>query len=619
MKKTLLTSSIIAAFTLNTHTTFANESFEIDEHIVVTANRSQQEQFLSLSATQVIGEKEIEILQPQSVTDLLDKVAGISVVNNGGAGQNSTVFMRGTNSGHTLVLVDGIRVGSATLGSTNFGAMSIAQIDRIEVVKGPRAALWGSDAIGGVIQIFTKKLSSGEGVVSVGVGSNNLRKADASFGLGSNDHNLTFTVAAEDSDGFSATKSDEYAYEQDDDGYDRLSFGAVGKSEISDEFTIHLASRWDQAGSEYDPKYGGANESDSDNYYVRLAGQYKKNALFTEVSAAKSRDQATTFGNGIKESDGNAIKTQREQFSILSQYSFDNNTAITAGFDWYTEKVAANYDLDGWSEGYQKWQDDDRDVSAVFTQLRHQANKFLFEGAIRHDDIEGLDAETTYNLSVGYQLSDDLLMSVSHATAFKAPSFNDLYWPGSGNPELKPEDVTSSELLVRKQYKNGVVEVSFFDSEIENLIAWAPNDLGAWQPSNINQAEISGVELSLAMQSGEFSHQLALSFIEAEDAEKNIQLARRPEFTGNYTVSYQWNDYAFNGVFSYRDESPDTTNESAVILDDYWLVDLSVNYQATEQVVITGKVNNIFDEEYETAQNYIADGINYTLTASYSF
>jgi vitamin B12 transporter len=601
------------------------------ENIIVTANRTQQEQFLALSATQVISKADIVAFQPQSITDLLDKVAGISVVKQGGGGQASSVFMRGTNNGHTLILVDGVRIASATLGSTSFGSISVALIERIEIVKGPRAALWGSDAIGGVIQIFTKKQHLGEGVISAGLGSNGLWKTDASIGLGNEEHSLTLTVSTEESDGFTATKIDGNAYDVDEDGYNRLSLGAIGESKVNDEFSLHLASRWEQGGAEYDqsikyynPANASANESEYENYYVRVAGQYQSGAVFTEISLATSQDQGETFGNAVKKSDSDEIKTQRDQFSALGQYSFSNATNITAGVDFYTEEVSTDTDKDAWTEGFQKWAVEERDVSAIYIQARHQADAFLFEGAVRRDDIEDVEVEATYNASVGYQINDTWLLSLNRSTGFKAPSFNDLYWPGSGNPDVKPESITSNEILIRNQFSHdgfdGSIEVSFFDSEIENLIAWAPDAItGAWKPSNINQAEIQGFELTLNATDGDFSHQLALSSIDAKDSKLDVQLARRPELTANYMIGYHWEDYTLSGAFSYRDESPEDTKVDSDVLDDYWLVDISLSYQATEKLAFIGKVNNLLDEEYETAQNYIADGTNFLVTATYSF
>jgi vitamin B12 transporter len=602
---------------------YANDA-NVDEmeKIIVTANRTQQDQFLSLSATQVISKADIVAFQPQSITDLLDKVAGVSVVKQGGGGQASSVFMRGTNNGHTLILVDGVRIASATLGSTSFGAISVALIERIEIVKGPRAALWGSDAIGGVIQIFTKKQDLGRGVISAGLGSNGLWKTDASIGLGNEEHSLTLTVSAEESDGFTATKIDGNAYDVDEDGYNRLSFGAIGESKVNDEFSLHLASRWEQGGAEYDqsikyynPENTSANENEYENYYLRVAGQYQSGAVFTEISLATSQDQGETFGNAVKKSDSDEIKTERDQFSALGQYSFNDETSITAGVDFYTEEVSTDTDKDAWTEGFQKWAVEERDVSAIYIQARHQADAFLFEGAVRRDDIEDVEVEATYNASVGYQINDTWLLSLNRSTGFKAPSFNDLYWPGSGNPDVKPESITSNEILIRNQFSHdgfdGSIEVSFFDSEIENLIAWAPDATGAWKPSNINQAEIQGFELTLNATDGNFSHQLALSSIDAKDSKLDVQLARRPELTANYMIGYQWEDYTLSGVFSYRDESPEDTKVDSDVLDDYWLVNLSLSYQATEKLSFIGKVNNLLDKEYETAQNYIADGTNF--------
>lgn len=616
---------------LTTATVRANDaSADTIENIVVTANRTQQDQFLTLSATEVITKEDIVAFQPQNVTDLLEKIAGISVVKQGGGGQESSVFMRGTNSGHTLVLLDGVRIGSATLGSTSFGAISVALIERIEVVKGPRAALWGSDAIGGVIQIFTKKQQSGEGIISAGFGSNGLWKTDASIGLGNEQHSLTLTVSAEENDGFTATKSDDSPYDTDDDGFNRLSFGAIGESKINDEFTLHLASRWEQGGSEYDqsikyynPDNAAADENEHENYHLRLAGQYQSGALFTEVSLATSQDQGETFGNDVAKSESDEIKTQRDQLSVLGQYSFSESTSITTGFDLYKEEVSTDTDKDPWTPGFQKWAVQERDVSGLFIQARHQLDVFLFEGAVRWDDIEDVEEETTYNASIGYQINDEWLVSINRSTGFKAPSFNDLYWPGSGNAELAPESITSNEILIRNKFSSdsidGSIEFSYFESEIDNLIAWAPGASGAWQPTNINQAEIEGYELSVYAASNNFSHQLALAFIDAKDANLDVQLARRPEFTANYTFSYHWQDVTLNSILSYRDESFEKAEKDADVLEDYWLANISLSYQATENLVVIGKVNNLFDKSYETAQNYAADGTNFLVTATYSF
>ncbi|KGJ99029.1 TonB-dependent receptor domain-containing protein [Thalassotalea sp. ND16A] len=608
----------------------------IDENILITANRSQQEQFLSLSSADIITSDEIKAMQVSSVTDILNTIAGINVVNQGGSGQSSSVFMRGTNSNHSLVLIDGVRVSSATLGSTNFSAMSPSQISRIEVVKGPRAALWGSDAIGGVIQIFTKQHAAGEGAVSVGIGSNGYVQGDAAIGLGNEQHSLTISVSTESSDGFNAYHSDplnDYDInEDDDDGYDRFSISAVGKSQVTNTLSLHLASRFESGNSEFDASYPDqpcwndpatacpvyyANEQDHENYSVKLSSQYQGDNIFSEVAIATSQDQGESFGNDTQKS---RITTERDQVSFINQYSFTGQSSVNLGLEYYNETVSTSSDLDPWTADFQSWAEDERDVSAVFLQGRHQQGQLLLEAAVRYDDIERLGSETTYNASIGYQPSDDWLVSLNRGTGFKAPTFNDLYWPGSGNPDLKPEEITNTEILVRHQFTDntldGSVEVTVFDSEITNLIAWAPNEFGLWFPANINAADIRGVEATVTANFNSIHNTLAIAFVEAEDGDTGKQLLRRPELTATYAIDYHWQDFSFSGMVTYRDESIDSGDAK---LDSYVLLDLGVSYQATANLSVNAKVNNLLDEEYETALNYLADGTNYKASITYSF
>lgn len=583
----------------------SNKGAENDslEQIVVTASRSQQDKFLSLSATEVIGKAEIEAIQPQNITELLNTVAGLTVTNLGGPGQSSSVFIRGTESNHTLILVDGVRVGSATLGTTSFSSMSVGLIERIEVVKGPRGALWGSDAIGGVIQIFTKKLKSGEGYVSGSVGSHGFWKTEAAIGLGNESNSLTFSAAKEESDGINAT---DYSGQEDEDGYERKSFSINGQSQLSDELSLNLVSRYEKGGSQYDNKWGGSDENQHKNYSVKVGGAYNSGKLLVETFIAKSQDQGGTFSGSANPKVVSEITTKRDQFNLVGDYSLNDKTSVVTGFDWYEERVS-NSGL-----AYAK---DKRIARGAFVQARHQQDKFLFEGAVRKDDIQGLDKETTYNLSVGYQLDNDWLVSLSKGTGFKAPTFNDLYWPGAGNPELKPENVESTDILVRNQFENGSVEVSIYDSEIENLIDWAPNAQGVWQPENIDNATAKGVDLTVSLQTGALSHSLAAGYVDTEDKATGKQLRRRPKVTATYTLGYQLDEVTANLTLDYRGNSQGSSERLSSAL----LTNLSLSYDITNELSVTGKVNNLFDKDYVVAEHYFTDGVNYQIAATYTF
>ena len=608
--KSLTQIAVASALLLSASSAVAssNEGIEDDsfEQIVVTANRSQQQQFLALSATQIIGQAEIQAIQPQNITELLNTVAGLTVTNLGGAGQDASVFMRGTNSNHTLVLVDGVRVGSATLGTTSFSSMSVGLIERIEVVKGPRGALWGADAIGGVIQIFTKKLKSGEGHVTAAMGSNNYWKTEAAFGLGDEMNSLTIAGTLEESQGFNAT---DYAGQEDKDGYDRQSFSINGQSKLTDEYSLNLVSRYEQGGSDYDPKWGGSNENEHENYSVKVGGAYNVTNVSIETFYSRSKDEGGTFLSSAVPKVVNEITTERDQFGLLGHYVLSEKTSFVAGFDWYEERV------ENTSLAYVK---DKRIARAVFVQARHEVNSFLFEGAVRQDDIQGLDKEVTYNLSAGYQLGDDWLLSLSQGTGFKAPTFNDLYWPGSGNPALKPEKVENTEILIRNQFDNGNVEVSIYDSEIENLIDWAPDANGNWKPDNIDNATTQGVDLTISLLTGDFSHLVAAAYVETEDKSTGKQLTRRPKVSATYTLGYQVDALTTNLVLDYRGESQED-EANTVTLSSVLLTNLSVSYQLSDEFSVTGKVNNVFDKDYVVAEHYLTDGVNYQLSASYTF
>lgn len=608
--KTLTQLAVASALLSSASSAMANSNDGAEdaslEQIVVTANRSQQEQFLSLSATQIIGQAEIEAIQPQNITELLNTVAGLTVVNLGGAGQSASVFMRGTNSNHTLVLVDGVRVGSATLGTTNFSSMSVALIDRIEVVKGPRGALWGSDAIGGVIQIFTKKLQSGEGIITASAGSNGYWKTEAAIGLGDDVNSLTLVATLEESDGINATT---FTGQEDEDGYDRQSFSINGQSQLSDEYSLDLVSRYEKGGSQYDSQWGGSDENEHENYSVKVGGAYNSANVSVETSFAKSQDQGGTFTGNVAPKEVNEITTKRDQFGLLGQYELSEKTSFIAGFDWYKERV---------SNTGSAYVTDTRNANAVFIQSRHQVNGFLFEGAVRQDDIQGLDKEVTYNLSAGYQLNDDWLLSLSQGTGFKAPTFNDLYWPDLGNETLKPEKVESTEILVRNQFDHGSVEVSFYDADIENLIDWAPDAEGIWHPENINNATAQGVDLTMSLQTGDFSHLVAAGYVETEDKSTGKQLLRRPKVTATYTLAYQLDALTANLVLDYRGDSEDN-KYSPVTLSSVLLTNISLSYQFSDEISVTGKANNLFDEDYTVAENYLTDGANYQLAVTYTF
>ncbi len=614
MKKKLVAA--IIASTLTPLTSFADTSDT--ETMLVTASRSNQEAFDALAAVEIFDRDVIEQIQPESISDLLGRVAGITATTQGSAGHQTSLFFRGTNSDHVLVLVNGVRVGSATLGSKELATMPLALIERVEVVKGPRAALWGSDAIGGVIQIFTRQMEPSAGKVGASIGHDSFWQVYGSLGLGNADHQYTVTAFAEKTDGYDIVEPDPaniYAADQPDaDGYDRQSVSLVGTSQITDAFSLEINAQQDKGNTEIDASFGG-DEFDHDNYHALIRGHWKTDTNHYQLSYAKSVDSNKDNAHQLSEWNTQSVfETSRNQVDGLAHMQYSRDNSVTVGAEWYDEEITS----------HTAYSDTTREAYAFFATARQNLDKWKFEQAIRYDDVGETDSETTYQLSAGYQLSDQWLVALSHGTSFKAPSFNDLYWPDAfgsrGNPDLVSETSSSSEVLTRYYKDNWSIEISAYQTDIDDLIEWAPVDpsdpFSAWQPSNVAKATIKGLDLAANVSYEQFSHQISASHIDAENEVTKSQLFLRPYFSANYNLGYQLNEFDLALNVSYQGQRNDS---SGVKLNSITLVNLTANYQVSNALAVFAKVTNLADKEYQLAYQYPGDGQGYRLGLDYQF
>ncbi len=614
MKKTILALVISSAF----GSTVSVAATDNTETIIVTANRSTQDKFDALASVDVIDRAAIEQIQPDSIAELLTRVSGVTATTQGSAGHQTSLFIRGTNSDHVLVLVNGVRVGSATLGSKEFATIPVALVERVEIVKGPRAALWGSDAIGGVIQIFTRQLDAGQGQVGASFGHDSFWQGYGAIGFGNNSHKYTLSAVAEKTDGYDVVTPDPNnifaANQPDADGYDRQSVSIVGLSQFSETFSLEVNAQFDQGNTEIDASFGG-DEFDHDNYHALVRGHWQIDSTHVQLSYAKSVDE--NEDNGSKQYDGavnSFFKTTRNQLTGIAQYSYANDSSITVGADWYDEEVAS----------HTLYSDTKRDAFAVFVSARQEANEWKVEQALRYDNVGETDSEVTYQFSVGYQFTDHWLVALSHGTGFKAPSFNDLYWPSAfgsaGNPDLVSETSTNTELLARYQQNNIEIEVSAYNTDIDDLIEWAPIDssdpFSGWQPTNVAKAKIKGLDASAKVQFEHFSHQASLSHVDAENEQTGAQLFLRPYFNANYNIAYQADAFDIAINVNYQGGR---TDSSGVELGSATLVNVNANYQVTDALTLHAKITNVADKDYQLAYQYPSDGQGYRIGLDYRF
>lgn len=605
MKKTLIALSITSA--LISTSSFANQTKnDINnnlETIVVTANRTPQTSTDILSSVKVINRADIDLSPANSVAELLNNVNGLQMSQAGGSGQQSSVFSRGTESRHTLVIIDGQRVGSATLGSVSYGDLSLTQIERVEIIKGPRAALWGSDAIGGVIQIFTRKLEGGGIAADIAYGNMNQKQASISVGLVHGDGSTAVTASSKSSDGY-----DVFApTESDDDGYDRENISLVGYQKINDSWRVNYLAKYDQGTTYYDDTFGGdTNTLSFDTLQWRVsADQNDSQSIFSQsFSLGYQEGNSVSYGGTTSEKDGDNFETTRLKASWLGNIQISKLFTSTSGFDLSKEEIKT---ADIYAE-------DSRNLYAAFTRLAFDNSSQIIDGAVRYDDMEGVDSKTTFNMSLGQRFSTDSLISLNIGTGFKTPTFNDLYYPTSGNPDLKSETSTSIELLLQTNIGNVKTDLSLYQTKIDDLIDWLCDASWNCSPANINTAEINGIELTLSTQVIGFYHEIQLNYLDAVDSDTDKPLIRRAKETGSYLISKGWDVIDFQASIHYQGEREDSGN---VTLDSYTLVNLSVNYHINESWEVGVKVNNAFDEEYFSLNNYNGQPAQYLLTVSY--
>ena len=559
----------------------------------------------------VITRADIELIQPKSVLDVLGTVAGFDVTVQGGRGQNASIFIRGANSNQTLVLVDGIRVSSASLGATSLQTIAPEMIERIEIVKGPRAAIWGSDAIGGVINILTRKLEGGEFVAGATYGTDNYQQLKAGLGFSHGDGATSVVINKEKSDGFDVLEG----ADNDDDGYDYTSIAIRGQQKVTGQFNLDWMLNADDGDTEYDnASFGGNDERDVTHHAWLVRGQYKAQighvANTTSVSVGQNRDLSKDGGTDFP----TRFETRRDQFSLLNHSQVFPHFQVSLGADLYKEELSSTT----------VYQNDERDVKALFAHTLYSLNNVTFEAAIRYDDVESIDSETSYNAGAGYQLSEDTRIALNVGTGFKAPTFNDLYFPASpyssGIPDLTSETSETVELVLETSAAGVDFGFSVFQTDVEDLIAWMPDENFFYKPENVNEVEIKGAELTAYYIGLGGTHQVNASYTDTEDKATGKQLIRRAKEKFVYQFDTKigelglYLEYQFNGE---RDDTSFATGD--LELDSYHLVNLAASYSLTPQLKLETRITNAFDEDYNTSIGYNTQeragyiGINYSM------
>ncbi|WP_136487356.1 TonB-dependent receptor [Vibrio sp. H11] len=562
-----------------------------DETVVVTANRFAQTLQSTTSPIEVVTRQDIERIQANNLLEVLRTLPGVQVAANGGYGQTQSLFVRGTNSSHVLVLIDGVRFGSATTGTASISAIPLVGVERIEFLRGSRAALYGSDAIGGVINIITATQGS-EHQISATAGSDNYYSGQLlTSGQVTDDLHMSLGLSGVDTDGYSVQTSD-----PDDDGYRAKSVTANANYTISNNWDVGLLVMAEEGDVEFDGYYVRGDET-LYNIVTRL--NYHDEILQSRLTASTNQDKSNSF---TAASDKSLYQTDRHEFSFDNQYALSNALSVGVGINWFKDDVSQS------TVGYDE---SSRTNLGVYLSSLYQAEQYNVEAAVRSDDNQRYGQNTTWQLGAGYKINDVYRVTANAGTAFKAPTFNQLYYPGYGNPDIKPEKSKNYEVGMTAQYEFADFRFNIYRNELTDMIGSSPLQ-------NYGEVTINGLEVGASFETGPLQHKLSYDLTDAEDKETGNELARRAKHSAKWNLFYELDQWSFNMDYLFQGKRfDDSSNEDK--LAAYSLVDISTAYRFTNGVTLSGKVGNLFDKEYETAAGYLTPERKYYATVAYQF
>ncbi|OAN19226.1 Vitamin B12 transporter BtuB [Photobacterium jeanii] len=604
MKKTLLAVALAPLFIQSQ--AFATET-SYDDVMVVTANRFEQPVSSVLAPVSIVTREEIEQLQAQSALDVLKTLPGVEFSSNGNKAQSSSIYIRGTSSRHTLVLVDGVRINSSTTGGASVGLIPADAIEKIEVVRGPRAAVYGSDAIGGVISITTMPQSGSVHQAKATFGSNNYAQQSwRSVGQISEQTQGSFVVNNEKSDGYRVKDT---APEGDRHGFEAQTLLGSLRHAATDSVNLFFTGYYQNGLVEYDRS--GKYESDREQYNLAGGVDYSTEHWLSKLELSSSKDfSADGKADGGKPGKG-SLTTKRQSVAWVNTLTQIENSVINLGVDYYKEKAERG------GTNTTDFSENSKHNTAGFVTGHTRIADLTLEAALRHDKDSVFGGYTTWNIATGYAVTDAIDVVGSYGTAFKAPTFNDLYYPGgSGNPDLKPETSKSAEFGVKGRHDLLDWGLTAYHTDIKDMIAWAPTAAGPWKPNNVDNARIKGIELELGFETGPISHRVVGDWKDPEDKKDGSQLIRRAKQNYKWVGTYSSEAVDVSLVANYVGKRYDSSKYE---LSAYTTADAAVTYRVTEKFTTGLRASNLFDKKYETAKGYPAPERAFYINGSYQF
>jgi vitamin B12 transporter len=568
--------------------------------IVVTGTKTEVPQARSAVPVEVITSEQIRNSVATDAADLIQLYSNVDLARNGAYGKTTSIFIRGAESNHTLVLIDGVKMNPGTIGLAALQNISPDIIERIEIVKGPRSSLYGSDAIGGVINIITRKKIDGAQLnIVAGVGEDNTTKTGASALYGNETLSTGITVEQFDTDGISVTDASD-----EDHGYDNQTINAfidfqAGRSDFRFSYWEAQGNTEYYAFEDLDQDFKNSVGSAVWNY--ALNGNISSNLRISTITDDIDQNQA----NFLDEFD--SADTDRDEIEWKLDYQTDSSLIYSLGILKSEESVNAR--------SFGTRINEDTDTNAAYVMLQNQTETSSYAVALRETEHDDFGNHTTWNVDYRYWVAEGTNVYVGAGSAFRAPDNTDRF--GSiGNPDLDPETSETFEFGIEHRLSaNDILSMTYFENRIDDLIE--PNATFT-RMENIEKAKITGVEINLQGQRERWRYGVSVLAQDPENEETDETLSRRAKSRINAQLTYNQDRWQAGGNLL-KVGKRDNSSFDTIELESYEIANVFARYHFTPSLNLSAKIENLFDKNYETAAGFNTKGrtayaeLSYTL------
>lgn len=603
MKKILFLSAMIPSFAMS------------DVNLETQKVTAQTITEADLSNSFIISREEIEILQATNLSEVLSTLPGFQVTQQGGNAQTQSFTLNGFRSNQVLILLNGQRFGSATLGQTTYNTIPANIIERIEIVSNARSVIYGADALGGVINIVTSEPLEESNSIRLAAGNLNTNQATLDLNKQYKDLSLHISAFTEKTQGYDVRKSND----DDNDGSERHALGFDTSYRINDEHKLVASIHNNRGTVDYDGSSGEGRKRDYQQQSANLSWQFSDTRYAVSTTAGHSFDKSWNYGNGDSRANADGFITENKTLNVNAKANLTSQQSIMLVSDYRHEDVGQS-DSD--------YDETAGEVNGLGLSYKYNSGKINSELGLRRDDATRFEENYSYSASLEWLALQNLSFVTAINTGFKAPSFNDLYFPlvdygpwgtYQGNSNLSPEKSLNRRAAIKYSTEKTVLTASYQLSHVEDLIQWQDVGGGENKPVNLDQALLRTASISWSQEwNNELSSQLSYDWTHAIDLQSHNLLQRQAPRAIKLNLNYISDRFSLGTSIRSLSEAYDNP-ENSDVLAAYTIVDTYGDYTISESFTLGLRLNNLTDKEYETAEGYPAQERTYLVNGTFSF